>query len=250
METGWVLAGTTFLASAVEAVEALTIVLAVGITRSWRASLSGAAWALVVLAAIVVIFGPAIVTYVPLNVLKIVIGLLLLLFGLAWLRKAVLRASGRKALHDEDAIYAREVAALRAAGKPVDGRDRIGFVTSFNAVLLEGLEVAVIVLTFGTAGRGGLVWASIGAFAAVAIVTLAGVVVRKPFAAVPENVMKFIVGIMLTSFGTYWSGEGLGIAWWHDDLSIVGIVVVLLAVCGVTIAVAKRARPVETRSAA
>lgn len=250
METGWILAGTTFLASAVEAVEALTIVLAVGITRSWRSALSGAAWALVVLAAIVAIFGPAIVRYVPLGALKIAIGLLLLLFGMAWLRKAILRASGRKALHDEDAIYAREVAALRAAGKPVNGRDRIGFVTAFNAVLLEGMEVAVIVLTFGTAARGGLAWAAIGALAAVVLVTAAGIAVRKPFAAVPENVMKFIVGIMLTSFGTFWSGEGLGIAWWHDDLALVGIVAVFLAVSAGTIALARRGNAAAVRGAA
>lgn len=152
---GWLLASTSFLASAVEAVEALTIVLAVGMTRSWRSALAGTAWALVTLAAIVIIFGPAIVRYVPFAALEIVIGLLLLLFGLAWLRKAILRYSGRKALHDEAAIYAREVRALR--GAPVTGTsDRLGFVTAYNAVLLEGLEVAVIVLTFGASSAAAL----------------------------------------------------------------------------------------------
>jgi len=236
---GWLLASTSFLASAVEAVEALTIVLAVGMTRSWRSALAGTAWALVTLAAIVIIFGPAIVRYVPFAALEIVIGLLLLLFGLAWLRKAILRYSGRKALHDEAAIYAREVRALR--GAPVTGTsDRLGFVTAYNAVLLEGLEVAVIVLTFGASSAAALRFAGLGAALAVLVVGGAGVALRRPLRRVPENLLKFIVGIMLTSFGTFWSGEGLGIAWWHGDWSLPLIVAAYVVVAGATIAAARR----------
>jgi uncharacterized membrane protein len=236
---GWLLASTSFLASAVEAVEALTIVLAVGMTRSWRSALSGAGWALATLAAIVIIFGPAIVRYVPFAALEIVVGLLLLIFGLAWLRKAILRYSGRKALHDEEAIYAREVRALR--GAPVTGTsDRLGFVTAYNAVLLEGLEVAVIVLTFGASSAAALRCAGLGAALAVLAVGGAGVALRRPLRRVPENLLKFIVGVMLTSFGTFWSGEGLGIAWWRGDWSLPLIVAAYVGVAGATIVAARR----------
>jgi uncharacterized membrane protein len=236
---GWVLASTAFLASAVEAVEALTIVLAVGMTRSWRAALGGAAWGLATLAAIVLLLGPAIVAYVPFAALKMAIGLFLLLFGLAWLRKAVLRYSGRKALHDEAAIYDRQVSALRDAPKS-GASDRLGFVTAYNAVLLEGLEVAVIVLTVGAASAAALRWAGLGALAAVIVVAAAGAALRAPFAHVPENALKFVVGIMLTSFGTFWAGEGLGIAWWHADLALPFIVAAYLVIAGASIAAARR----------
>jgi uncharacterized membrane protein len=237
--SGWLLASTSFLASAVEAVEALTIVLAVGITRSWRSALSGTAWALLTLAAIVIVFGPAIVRYVPFAVLEVVIGLFLLVFGLAWLRKAILRYSGRKALHDEDAIYAREVRALRSA--PAAGAsDRLGFVTAYNAVLLEGLEVAVIVLTFGASSAAALRWAGLGAALAVLLVGAAGVALRRPLRRVPENLLKFVVGIMLTAFGTFWSGEGLGIAWWRGDWSLPLIVAAYAIVSGATIVAARK----------
>ena len=236
---GWLLAGTTFLASGVEAIEALTIVLAVGYTRSWRSSLSGAAWGFAALVGIILLLGPAIVTFVPLTALKLVVGVFLLLFGLAWLRKAILRYSGRKALHDEEAIYARHVAALEAAG-PAFGRDRIGFATSFNAVLLEGLEVAVIVLTFGSSASAGFWWSGLGAIVAVLLVVGAGFAVRKPFGRIPENTMKFVVGIMMTSFGALWAGEGLHIRWWRDDLSILWIVAAFLFVSAATIGVARR----------
>lgn len=238
---GWLLASTTFLASAVEAIEALTIVLAVGYTRSWRASLSGAAWGFAALVGIVVLLGPAIVTFVPLAALKIGVGIFLLLFGLAWLRKAILRYSGRKALHDEEAIYSRNVAALQT-GNRLDVRDRAGFATAFNAVLLEGLEVAVIVLTFGSSAAAGFWWSGLGALGAVAIVTAAGFAVRKPFGRIPENTMKFVVGIMLTSFGTLWTGEGLGIEWWHADVSLLWIVATYVLFSGLTIVAAKRQR--------
>ncbi|GAC1544726.1 MAG: hypothetical protein NVS2B17_26200 [Candidatus Velthaea sp.] len=249
MENGWLLAGTTFLASAVEAVEALTIVLAVGVTRSWRTALAGTFWALVLLAAICLIGGPAIVTFVPLGVLRLIVGIFLILFGLAWLRKAVLRYSGRKALHDEDAIYAREEALLRAAGKP-PGRDPLGFATAFKAVLLEGMEVAVIVVTFGAQSLNGFWFAGAGALIAVVLVTLLGIALRKPAARVPENAMKFVVGIMLTSFGTFWTGEGLGIRWWHADLSIVVLAFGYLAVSAAIIAFARREKSTLERRAA
>jgi len=245
---GWLLASTSFLASAVEAVEALTIVLAVGVTRSWRSSLTGAGWGLLTLTAIVLALGPAIVTYVPFAALKIAIGIFLLVFGLAWLRKAILRYSGRKALHDEAAIYAREVRALRNA-PAIPGSDRLGFATAYNAVLLEGLEVAVIVLTFGASSAAALRWAGLGALLAVLAVVAAGVALRKPFSRVPENTLKFVVGIMLTSFGTFWSGEGLGIAWWGGDLSLPFIIAVYLAVSAATIAAARRPH-VEVQTAA
>ena len=238
--SGWLLSGTTFLASAVEAIEALTIVLAVGYTRSWRSSLAGAAWGSAALLAIVVLLGP-IIRVIPLAALKVGVGIFLLLFGLAWLRKAILRYSGRKALHDEEAIYARNVAALRSAGDP-GAKDRVGFATSFNAVLLEGLEVAVIVLTFGSSAADGFWWSGAGAIAAVALVIVAGFAVRKPFGRIPENTMKFAVGVMLTSFGTLWTGEGFGIAWWYDDLSLLWIVATYVFVSAATIAIAKRQR--------
>ncbi len=227
------------MASSVEAVEALTIVLAVGVTRSWRSALSGAAWALATLAGVVAVFGPAIVTFVPLGALKAIVGTFLLVFGMAWLRKAILRYSGRKALHDETAVYARRTKSLLDVPAR-SGFDRLAFFTAYNAVLLEGLEVAVIVVTFGAASAAGLRWAAAGAAAAVAIVTAAGIVLRKPFSRVPENALKFTVGIMLTSFGTFWCGEGIGIVWWRDDLSIGPIVGVYLGVSALTIAAARR----------
>lgn len=242
---GWVLAGTTFLASAVEAVEALTIVMAVGFTRSWRPALTGTAWALLALLAIVALLGPAIVVFVPLAVIRLVIGIFLTLFGLAWLRKAILRFSGRKALHDEAAIFEKERAALASESRADALRaDRIAFATAFNAVLLEGLEVAVIVVTFSAAyGVPGLRWSGLGAAAAVILVCAAGVALRSPLRQVPENAMKFVVGIMLTSFGTFWSGEGLGIAWWHADLSLLWIVAAFLLASGVAIAISRRPAP-------
>ncbi len=230
----WVLAGTTFVASVVECVEAVTIVLAVGYTQSWRSALSGAVWALLALAIIAGVLGPALVRLVPLHTLQLAVGLFLVLFGYTWLRKAIWRYSGRKALHDEDAIYAREVATLEAA-KAEKQANRIGFATSFNGVLLEGLEVIVIVITFGAAGVGGFLWASIGALGAVILVCGAGLALRKPFGRVPENTMKFVVGIMLLSFGTFWSGEGLGLAWWSGDGALPVIIALYLLLSGLLV---------------
>jgi uncharacterized membrane protein len=224
------LALSVFLACAVEAVEALTIVLAVGVTRSWSSALSGVGAAVVALAIIVAALGPAL-TALPINVLRLIIGGLLLVFGLQWLRKAVLRAAGLKALHDEEATFAQERAAARAAGRAHGGFDGYSFAIAFKGVLLEGLEVAFIVLTFGAnQHRIGLAAAAAGV--AVALVALTGVVVRAPLARVPENLMKFSVGVMLTSFGTFWGTEGAGANWPGGDAALLVIVpgVVLVSV--------------------
>jgi len=223
----WLLAGTTFLASAVEAVEAVTIVLAVGYTQSWRSALSGAGWAAATLSVVVLLCAPALVRVIPLHALQLVVGLFLVLFGFTWTRKALWRYSGRKALHDEAAIFEREVALLRQTDPNTKG-ERVGFATSYNAVLLEGLEVAVIVITFGAARSNGILWSAAGALAAVLIVCIAGFLLRKPFSALPENTMKFVVGIMLLSFGTYWSGEGLSVLWWYGDLTLAYIIATYL----------------------
>jgi uncharacterized membrane protein len=218
-----------FLASAVEMVEALTIVLAVGITRGWRSALIGVAAAVLALAVIVAALGPAL-TVVPLKVLRLVVGSLLLAFGLQWLRKAILRASGYKALHDEEEAYAQEIEAARLAGRDERaGLDWYGFTLSFKGVLLEGLEVAFIVLTFGST-QGSIPLAALGAGAAVVLVATVGVLVRAPLARVPENAMKFAVGIMLTSFGIFWSAEGAGADWPGGDAALLGVIAFVIAI--------------------
>ncbi|WP_045877039.1 TMEM165/GDT1 family protein [Pseudofrankia sp. DC12] len=213
-----------FLACAVEAVEATTIVLAAGTARDWRSAIQGLISALVVLTAVVAVLGPAL-TVIPLTGLRVVVGTLLLIFGLQWLRKAILRASGHKALHDEDALYQRELAA--AQGALVTGRgvvrDWYAFTLSFKGVLLEGLEVAFIAVTFGSNQRD-IPTAAIAAVAAVVVVAGAGLAVRAPLARVPENTMKFVVGVMLTAFGTYWAAEGAGGAWPGHDAALLVIV--------------------------
>jgi uncharacterized membrane protein len=216
------LAVSVFLACAVEAVEALTIVLAVGITRSWSSAFAGVGAAVVTLAVIIAALGPAL-TSLPLTVLRLVIGGLLLTFGLQWLRKAVLRAAGLKARHDEQATFAQETQAARLAARPESGWDAYSFTLAFKGVLLEGLEVAFIALTFGAnQHRIGLAAAAAGL--AVLVVVAAGVAVRAPLARVPENTMKFAVGIMLTSFGTFWGAEGAGASWPGSDASLLAIV--------------------------
>ena len=230
MAHGWALFGTAFLASALEFVEAATIVLAVGITHGWRVALTGTAWALAALLAIVALFGPALLTYVPIAVLKIVIGLFLVLFGYTWLRKAIWRYGGRKARHDEAAIFAREVSQLATTG------DRAAFAPAVNGVLLEGLEVAVIVITFGIAGKAAMLYAAGGAAAAGVIVVALAVTLRAPLARVPETLLGFTVGIMLLTFGTFWSGEGLGVGWWSGDATLLWIGGGYLLVSGALIA--------------
>jgi uncharacterized membrane protein len=205
---------STFLAAGVEGIEALTIVLATGITRGWRSALWGMASALAALALIIVVFGPAI-ALIPLDALRILIGTLLLIFGLQWLRKAILRASGLKALHDEEAIFHREVQELNAAPRT----DWTGFVVAFKGVFLEGLEVAFIVVTFGTSAHD-LPLAALGAILAVLVVIGAGIVLKQPLSQIPENTLKFSVGLLLTAFGTFWSGEGIGVIWPGEDLML------------------------------
>ena len=227
MGTG-LLVVAVFLACLVEAVEALTIVLAVGISRGWRSVWQGVAAGLLTLAAVIAVLGPALTT-VPLNLLRLVVGGLLLIFGLGWLRKAILRASGLKALHDEDAIYARQVVAATAAGRTrrtvVD--DWYAFTLAFKGVLLEGLEVAFIVVTFG-ANQGDIKLAVLGALAAIAVVLVAGIVLRAPLSRVPENTLKFGVGVLLTSFGLFWGGEGAHADWPGGDAAIPVLIVLVL----------------------
>jgi uncharacterized membrane protein len=213
-----ILVVAVFLASAVEMVEALTIVVAVGVTRGWRSALEGVAVALALLAALVVLIGPALVRYVPLSGLRLVVGGLLLVFGLQWLRKAVLRAAGLKAKHDEDAIFAKQVEELSGSvGTP--GRDSTAFVVAFKGVFLEGLEVIVIVLTLGTTSHN-LGLAAASAASAVVVVGIVGLIVARQLSAIPENAMKMGVGLMLVSFGTFWAGEGVGVQWPGSDLAI------------------------------
>jgi Ca2+/H+ antiporter, TMEM165/GDT1 family len=222
-------AGASFAASFVEAVEALTIVLAVGLARGWRPALSGAGAALVALALIVVILGP-LMNVVPIRALQFIVGVLTLMFGLRWLRKAILRATGIIVLHDEEAAFARETRELSEAGRgEANGFDWIGGVTAFKTVLMEGIEVAFIVIAVG-AGRGLLGLASAGALAACAAVALIGAAIHRPLARVPENALKFGVGIMLSAFGLFWTGESLGVAWPGGDAAILAFIVLFLAV--------------------
>jgi uncharacterized membrane protein len=233
------LAVSVFLACTVEAVEALTIVLAVGATRSWRSAFAGVGAALVVLAVLTAALGPAL-TLLPLGTLRVVVGGLLLVFGLQWLRKAILRAAGLKAIHDEAAIFQREQAAAREAGGRREGIDPYAFTVAFKGSLLEGLEVVFIVLTFG-ANQHDVGLAAVAAAAAVVLVVLAGAAVHAPLARVPENTLKFLVGVMLTSFGTFWGAEGAGAHWPGGDASLLGLIpTVALFALGLVV-VARRA---------
>ena len=234
----WVVATAAFLASAVEFVEAFTIVLVVGVTVNWRSALLGALAAAATLALLVATLGTALVQWVPIDVLRTVIGTLLLLFGLKWLKNAILRYSGLKARHDEEAIYEETRAELRARGEVEASSPRFdlfGFLLSYKSVLLEGLEVAFIVITFGlsaassTVSRSsGLASAALGALAAGLLVILAGALLRVPLAKVPENTLKFVVGIMLTTFGTFWTGEGFGVVWPLADVFLLILAAIYL----------------------
>ncbi len=230
-----------FLACVVEAVEATTIVLAAGTSRDWRSAISGVLAGLIVLAAIIAALGPALST-IPLQPLRLVVGGLLLVFGLQWLRKAILRASGYKALHDEEKIFATELAAAQAAERRTSAwvGDWYAFTLSFKGVLLEGLEVAFIALTFGS-NQHDVGLAAVAAVAAVVVVVAAGVAVRAPLARVPENSMKFVVGVMLASFGTFWGAEGAGAHWPGSDAALLGLVP-SIAVFGLLLAALLRRR--------
>ncbi len=243
MSRDLLLFGAVFLACAVEGVEAVTIVLAAGITRDWRSAWIGVASALTLLAVIVALLGPAL-TKLPIGVLRLVVGGLLLTFGLQWLRKAILRAGGLKALHDEDAIYAHEVEELRAAGSSGASIDPYAFTVSFKGVLLEGLEVAFIVVTFGS-NQGNVPLAVIAAAVAIVVVVIAGVLARAPLSRVPENTLKFAVGVMLTSFGTFWAAEGAGAHWPAGDAAIAALIGLYLGAALVLVALVRRSpRPV------
>ena len=229
---------TVFAACAVEAVEAVTIVLAAGLTRGWRSALAGLALALLLLGIIVAVLGPAL-TVVPIDSLRLVVGGLLLAFGLQWLRKAILRASGFVPLHDEDAIFARELAEARAMGREPGGLDGYGFLLSFKGVLLEGLEVAFIAVTLGSSQHNvGL--AAAAAVAAVVAVAFVGVVVHAPLSRVPENALKFGVGVMLTTFGIFWGAEGAGVHWPGGDAAILAILAFTLGAAVAMVAVLRR----------
>jgi uncharacterized membrane protein len=223
-----VLIVAVFTASAVEMVEALTIVVAAGVGRGWRSALEGAAAAILVLAVVVAALGPVLVQ-IPLGPLRVVVGAILLVFGLQWLRKAVLRATGYKAKHDEDAIFAKQVNELTVDGSRPSRRDSVGFAVAFKGVFLEGVEVVIIVLTLGTTDHN-LGLAALAAICAAVIVAGVGIVVARQLTGVPENAMKMVVGLMLVSFGTFWSGEGLGVHWPGGDLAIPVLVGVYAAV--------------------
>ncbi len=229
-----------FLSSAVECIEAATIVLAVGTVRGWRSAMSGTGLGFVALAALVAALGPALLQ-IPEHALQLAVGLLLLLFGMRWLRKAALRAAGVIPLHDEDAIFKSETANLRLAGvSDRFGVDPVATAVAFKAVLLEGVEVVFIVVAVSAGGPGLLSAAVMGALAAAALVALAAVAVRRPLANVPENTLKFAVGVVISAFGIYWTGEGLGIRWPGQDLALPVIIASLLVAALLGIRLANR----------
>jgi uncharacterized membrane protein len=243
------LAISVFLACAVEAVEALTIVLAVGATRSWSSAMSGVGAATLTLAAIVAALGPAL-TALPIGLLRVLVGGLLLIFGLQWLRKAILRAAGLKAKHDELQTFTEEAEAARAAGKRRAGFDGYAFTVSFKGVLLEGLEVVFIVLTFG-ANQHRVPLAAAAAGLAVILVIAAGAAARAPLARVPENTLKFAVGVMLSSFGMFWGTEGAGASWPGGDAALLAIIPgVLLAAIAMAWTMRRAVDAVATTDAA
>jgi uncharacterized membrane protein len=239
-QVGVVLA--TLLASGVEFVEALTIVLAMGTTRGWRSTLIGVGAALAALAVITALAGYALRSWLPEALLQLVVGSLLLIFGLQWLRKAILRAAGLKALHDEDDTFREEVDAARAAGEERRlGLDWFAFVVSFKGVFLEGLEIVFIVITFGL-NADSIALATVGAAIGGVIVLAAGLALHKPLARVPENTIKFAVGLLLTSFGCFWGAEGAGVDWPGDEASLLAVIALLGAVSFLLVRALRRRR--------
>jgi Ca2+/H+ antiporter, TMEM165/GDT1 family len=231
MSIMWTHAGPTilaaFLASLVEFVEALTVVLAVGSVRGWRGALSGTGVALLVLLVLIGVLGSAL-TRVPLDVIQLAVGTLLLLFGMRWLRKAILRAAGVIPLHDETAAFAKETETMRKLGGG-GGWDKVGFAAAFQITMLEGTEVVFIVIAVGAGGSGLLLPASLGALAALLLVVILGIALHRPLATVPENTLKFTVGVLLSAFGCFWMGEGMGLEWPGADWSILGLIIGFLA---------------------
>lgn len=236
----WPSATAAFLASIVEFVEALTVILAVGTVRGWRSSLAGAGIAALVLSAMVLVLGPAL-TRIPLGLVQLVVGALLLLFGLRWLRKAILRSAGVVPLHDEAGAFATQSAAMRDHAVPTGAWDAVALAASFKITMLEGVEVVFIVIAVGAGGVGLLVPAIVGATAALALVVVAGLLVHRPLSRVPENTLKFVVGVLLSAFGTFWFGEGLRLDWPGGDLAIVGLTAAFAAVALATVAATRRA---------
>ena len=230
----------SFLASSVEFVEALTVILAVGSVRGWRDAMAGTVAALALLLLIVAVLGSAL-TRVPLDAIQLVVGTLLLLFGMRWLRKAILRAAGIIPLHDEAAAYATQVRTMRGHGT-AQGWDAVAFLAAFQITMLEGTEVVFIVIAVGAGGAGLILPASLGAFAALVLVAILGLVLHRPLARVPENSLKFVVGVLLSAFGTFWVGEGIGIEWPGADWSIVGLVIAFLALALMTVPLCRNAR--------
>ncbi|MFC6282135.1 COG4280 domain-containing protein [Polaromonas aquatica] len=227
----------SFMASMVEFVEALTIVLAVGVVRGWRSALMGTVAGLFFLVALIAIAGPSL-SVIPLPVLQFVVGVLLLMFGLRWLRKAILRAAGILALHDESKIFAEQTLALRKFGGSKDKLDKVAFITTFKAVVLEGLEVVFIVIALGANGSL-LVPAMAGAGLALLLVVALGGVLHRPLSTVPENTLKFCVGVLLTSFGTYWTGEGVGLHWPGQDLILLALLAAFSGGASVFVVIAR-----------
>lgn len=240
----------SFAASGVEFVEATTIVLAVGVTRGWRAPLIGTLAASLTLAVVIGTIGVAIVTIVPEHALKVAVGALLLLFGLRWLRKAILRFAGIIAIHDEELIYQRELAELRAQGRSRTTFDTVGALVAYKAVLLEGTEVAFIVIAFGAGGASAMSAAILGAIAAGIVVIALGAALRHPLTMIPENVLKFGVGAILSTFGVFWFTEGLGVDWPGDALSLVAILAVFLAVSWASVRLLRWLLPLGAQVAA
>jgi Ca2+/H+ antiporter, TMEM165/GDT1 family len=227
-----------FLASLVEFVEALTVVLAVGIVRGWRPALTGACLAGGVLAALIVGLGPMLHA-IPLYIVQLVVGVLLLLFGMRWLRKAILRSAGMIPLHDEEAVFASEIRSLKQSGLiTVSGWDAAGITASFKIVMLEGIEVVFIVVAIG-ATSGSLVPPAVGAGIALVAVVLLGVVLHRPLAVIPENALKFAVGVLLCAFGTFWTGEGIGVAWPGEDWSLLALIAGFLVVAGAAVPICR-----------
>ena len=224
----WYVVGASFLGTGVEFTEALTIVLAVLLTKGWRTAFFGAVGAVAVLGILVAVFGLALIHAVQLPAVQFIVGLIMLLFGMRWLRKAILRYSGYRALHDEGQAFEKELSRQRTSVATGAGVDAFGAVTSFNGVFLEGLESIFIVITVGLSAHalGSAVWGSV---IALMLVATAGFALRRPLQTVPENTLKFLVGVMMSAFGTFWCGEGLGVAWWNQDISIAVVALFYLA---------------------
>jgi uncharacterized membrane protein len=229
----------SFLASLVEFVEALTVVLAVGSVRGWRSALGGCAAAIGVLLVIVLSVGRAL-TRVPLHIIQLVVGVLLVMFGLRWLRKAILRSAGLIPLHDEQAAFSKNASAMRTLPSGTATWDKVGFATSFNITMLEGTEVVFIVIAIGAGGAGMLLPAGLGAIAALIVVVCLGLILHRPLARVPENTLKFTVGVLLSAFGTFWVGEGMGLRWPASDWSILVLIAAYLAVALLTVPLCRR----------